>query len=281
MQTLNRIVCSTLLLGFGAASAQTMPEVAHSLAFQYSKLGAEILFLRKTLTYSWGTQVVPNAASATRRANDEANFNYQVDGTERPANATTQFIVFKFRSEGFFETGGHFGVVGKSQASARFLRGRGFIIGKNKSPTAPNGCERAGPGAWVQPETWWTYFTNPVSYQDGEETRWVGGDQVATNWVGDEGYCGQANLQDGLTYTAVMHVGNGSASYWIYPEGSATPIVHKNFADDAINKEAALIDASTGYGFFAVFGGLTSEGRPVAVATTWTIRLSEIRTGWF
>lgn len=270
-----------LLFSLGQAAAQTTPEVANAVSFQYSKSAAGTLFLRKTLTYSWGTQVVPNVSASVPDANSHGHFSYQVDRTEKPASTKTQYLVFKFKSDGFFSTGGHFGIVGKAQVATTFLRGRGIIIGKNKSPTAPSGCERAGPGAWVQPETWWAYYTNPVSYVSETETRWVGGPQIATNWVGDGTHCGQTNLHDGITYAVILHIGIGGASYWVYPEGSSSPLVYKYYSDAEINRESTLVDNSTGYAFLAVFGGLTTEGLPVAASTNWTIRLTNIYSGWF
>lgn len=273
------------LLSAGQSFSQTAPEAPSAVTFTYNKSATNVLTLRQTKTYSWGTQTLPNAPATTADDNTLGNFQHTINKTDKPANTTTQYITFKFRSNGFFATAGHFAVIGKSNSGATFNRGRGFIIGKNKSPTAPTGCAAYGPGAWVQPETWWTKFTNATSYVDAGQTVWVGTSQTQSNWVGDGSYCGQANLQDNTTYDVVVHTNNGGVAYWVYPNGSSTSIVSMYFTD-TYNKESAIVDASTGYSFAAVFGGIREIPTPpytgpVPAPTNWSIQLTNITTGWF
>jgi hypothetical protein len=255
------------------AMAQLLPEAPGSVTFYYSKSLSGAVTLRKTSTYSWGIQTEPNTGSAIISDNSEGNFSSIVNRTEKRANETLQDLSFTFRSNGFFRTGGHLAVFTNYANGSFFNRGRGIIIGRNKSSSAPIGCNSPLGYGWVQPETWWTYYLGGTSYIDQGQTKMVGTSQVGDAYVAEPFSCAVV-LQDYVDYFVRVTSSGGVMNFLIAVPGTKNIILSGSFSDAGINKERTLINGLTGYAFNSVFGNS-------APGTSWSIDLKGINNSWY
>ncbi|AVP58843.1 hypothetical protein [Pulveribacter suum] len=199
-------------------------------------------------TYPWGTQTLP----AHRIAKPGHGFLHHTFATEKPAQATTQVLTFRFRSNDLFATnpGAHFLVSGRSESTSWYNRGRGFIVGDLSRTVNP--C----PGAMAsQPESWWTL--QPQSQAP-----------ASTVWNGH--HCGPS-LRDGVWYDVHLHVNSDNHfAYWIWQDGQ---LITSQLVHDTRNPEGALInDKLTGFAFGLVFARNYSS--------PWTLEFDRITVRW-
>ena len=199
-------------------------------------------------TYPWGTQTLP----AHRIALPGYGFLHHTFATPKPAQATTQVLTFRFRSNGLFAANpeAHFLVSGRSESTSWYNRGRGFIVG-GLSNTA-NPC----PGHMVsQPESWWTL---QPERQAPSSTVWNGS------------HCGPS-MQDGVWYDVHLHVNSDNHfAYWIWQDGQ---LVTSQWVHDTINPEGALINQKlTGFAFGLVFARNYGAG--------WSLEFDRIGIQW-
>ena len=199
-------------------------------------------------TYPWGTQTLP----AHRIALPGYGFLHHTFATPKPAQATTQVLTFRFRSNGLFAANpeAHFLVSGRSESTSWYNRGRGFIVG-GLSNTA-NPC----PGHMVsQPESWWTL---QPERQAPSSTVWNGS------------HCGPS-MQDGVWYDVHLHVNSDNHfAYWIWRDGQP---VTSQWVHDTANPEGALINQKlTGFAFGLVFARNYAAG--------WSLEFDRIGIQW-
>lgn len=218
--------------------------------------------------YSWGMQKLPRHFD---KAAGEGAFLHHVAGTARPRHPeghaqagqpfSTQWLSFRFRSEGLFaNTGGHVAVILRSQSTAAWNRGRGFIFGhQNLLPSDPNACPAGEPGsAHAQPESWWTATSGATQAQRG--------------FVWGPPLCSAPTIRDGRDYEVMVHVADGGwIAYWITDAASGDQLTAS--LQDTLSEESALVDSLTGYSLALVFG--------LSARASWRIRFDDIRSGWF
>jgi hypothetical protein len=251
------------------AGLRRAAEAASAVVFEHDAIvigpGAPRDFLYEQ--YSWGLQKLPRHFS---KSPPEGAFLHHVAGTARPVypaghpNAGqrhgTQWLSFRFRSEGVFtHTGAHVAVILRSQSTADWNRGRGFIFGhQNLHPSDPNACPAGEPGtAHAQPESWWTVTS--------------GATQSAVKYVWGPPLCSAPVIRDERDYEVAIHVADGGwIAYWITDIESRQQI--STALRDTLNAESDLVDGLTGYSLALVFG--TS-------LASWRIRFYDIGSGWF
>lgn len=247
----------------------TIPEVASAVIFEH-----EIVVIGPGVTrdfmyeqYPWGLQQLPRHFN---KAPKEGAFLHHVAGTNRPVypaghpqagqRFSTQWLVFKFRSEGVFTTGAHVAVVLRSQSTAEWNRGRGFIFGhQNLLASDPNVCPVGEVGtAHAQPESWWTVTSGAAQTQRG--------------FVWGPPLCSAPTIRDQRDYEVAIHVADGGwIAYWITDVESQVQIATS--LRDTVNAESDLVDGLTGYSLALVFGASQSA--------SWRIRFYDIGSGWF
>jgi hypothetical protein len=255
---------------FAREAAPTIPEAATAVIFEHDKVvigpGVTRDFVYEQ--YSWGLQQLPRHSN---KVPSEGAYAHHVAGTARPVYPAghpqagqrfgTQWLSFRFRSEGVFtHTGAHIAVLLRSQATAQWNRGRGFIFGhQNLVPGDPNACPAGGPGtAHAQPESWWTTTSGSTQTQAG--------------FVWGPPLCSAPTLRDHRDYEVAIHVADGGwIAYWITDIESQAQI--STSLRDTVNAESDLIDTLTGYSLALVFGATQSA--------SWRIRFYDIGSGWF
>ena len=254
----------------GPKATISIPEAATTVVFEHDAVvvgpGTARDFVYEG--YSWGLQQLPRHFDKAPR---EGAFLHHVAGTDRPVyperharagqRCSTQWLSFRFRSEGVFRrTGAHVAVILRSQSTAGWNRGRGFIFGhQNLLPDDPNACPAGEPGtAHAQPETWWTVTS--------------GAAQVAANHVWGPPLCSAPAIRDGRDFQVAIHVADGGwIAYWITDLATKAQIT--TTLRDTVNGEADLVDGLTGYSLALVFGASQAE--------SWRIRFDDIACGWF
>ena len=252
----------------GAAAATN--EAADAVTFEHDIIVAGPGAARDNMLeqYSWGVQQLPRHADKSAA---EGSFLHHVAGTPRPVypaghpragqRMATQWLSFKFRSEGVFtHTAGHVAVILRSQSTASWNRGRGFIFGhQNLAGGDPNVCQVGAEGtAHAQPESWWTITNGPTQEQRG--------------FVWGPPLCSEPTILDHREYEVAVHVADGGwIAYWITDAETREQI--SAALRDTVNEESALVDGLTGYSLALVFGSSPSA--------SWRIRFHEISAGWF
>lgn len=252
------------------AVTPTIPETASAVTFEYDAIvfgpGTPREFMYEQ--YSWGLQKLPRHFS---KVPSDGAFLHHVAGTERPVYPAehpqagqrfgTQWLAFKFRSDGVFtHTGAHVAVVLRSQATAQWIRGRGFIFGhQNLLSSDPNVCPVGETGtAHAQPESWWTVTAGSAQTQLGH--------------VWGPPLCSTPTIRDGRDYQVAIHVADGGwIAYWITDVASQAQIVTS--LRDTLSAESDLVDGLTGYSLALVFGSSPSA--------SWRITFYDIGSGWF
>lgn len=253
-----------------ADAAPTIPEAATAVIFEHEKLvvgpGGTGDFLYEQ--YTWGLQKLPRHSNKVPSA---PAFAHHVAGTLRPVYPAghpqagqrfgTQWLSFRFRSEGVFtHTSAHVAVLLRSQATAQWNRGRGFIFGhQNLLPGDPNACPVGEPGtAHAQPESWWTVRSAST--------------QTQASFVWGPPLCSTPTIRDLRDYQVNVHVADGGwIAYWITDIESQAQIAAS--LRDTVNADSDLVDSLTGYSLALVFG--TSQ------SASWRIRFYDIGSGWF
>jgi hypothetical protein len=251
-------------------AALTIPEVASAVIFEHESVvvgpGVPRDFMYEQ--YPWGLQQLPRHFN---KGPNEGAFLHHVAGTTRPVypaghpqagqRLSTQWLVFKFRSEGVFaNTGAHVAVMLRSQSTAEWNRGRGFIFGhQNLLPSDPNACPLGEEGtAHAQPESWWT------------ETS--GATQTQRRFVWGPPMCSAPTIRDHRDYEVAMHVADGGwIAYWITDIETQGQLATS--LRDTVNAESDLVDGLTGYSLALVFGA--------SQAASWRISFYDIGSGWF
>ncbi|MCB1907135.1 MAG: hypothetical protein KDH15_07180 [Rhodocyclaceae bacterium] len=218
-------------------------------------------------TYSWGVQRLPRHFD---KAAADGAYIHHVAGTVRPVypaghpragqRLATQVLSFRFRSEAVFRnTGAHVAVILRSQSTATWNRGRGFILGHQNLPAGdPNACPVGGEGsAHVQPETWWTVTAD--------------GSQQARSFVWGPPFCSGPDLHDQRDYQVEIHVADGGLiEYWITDLEDQSQVTAS--LQDTVNQESDLVDGLTGYSLAMVFGS--------SQTALWRMRFYDIAAGW-
>jgi hypothetical protein len=251
-------------------AAPAIPEAATAVTFAHEAIvvgpGTPRDFMYEQ--YTWGVQQLPRHFDKAPR---EGAFLHHVAGTARPVHPVghpqegqrfgTQWLSFRFRSEGVFSrTRAHVAVILRSQSTAAWNRGRGFIFGhQNLLPSDPNACPAGEPGtAHAQPETWWTVTSGTT--------------QTPANFVWGPPLCSAPTILDEHDYAVAIHVADGGwIAYWITDIASQAQL--STALRDTVNAESDLVDGLTGYSLALVFGA--------AQAASWRIRFSDIASGWF
>ncbi len=250
------------------ASAPSTPESATAVTFEHAvpESGPPGAFVHEL--YSWGWQTLPRHFD---KAAAEGSFVHVVAATERPRYPPehpsagkpmgTQWLVFRFRSEGLFTaTHAHVAVIGRSQATAAWNRGRGFVFGHQVLlPDDPNACPVGPAGsAHAQPETWWTASTAAT--------------QAQRNHVWGPPLCSTPSILDFRDYQVALHVADGGwVAFWIVDVETNEQI--SVGWQDTINAESELVDGLTGYALALVNGASRSQ--------PWRFIIHDIRAGWF
>lgn len=253
-----------------AGRAPTIPEAASVVIFEHDVVvigpGSARDFVYEQ--YPWGLQQLPRHFN---KMASEGAFLHHVAGTERPVypaghpqagqRFNTQWLAFKFRSDGVFtNTGAHVAVVLRSQSTAQWNRGRGFIFGhQNLASGDPNVCPVGEEGtAHAQPESWWTVTD--------------GASQTQRGFVWGPPLCSAPTIRDGRDYQAAIHVADGGwIAYWIIDIETHAQIAAS--LRDTLSAESDLVDGLTGYSLALVFGASQSA--------SWRIRFYDIGSGWF
>lgn len=255
---------------FSHETVAAIPEAASAVVFEHDTIvvgpGVPRDFMYER--YSWGVQQLPRHFN---KATNDGAFLHHVAGTVRPVHPPghpmdgqrfgTQWLSFKFRSEDVFaNTGAHVAVVLRSQSTAQWIRGRGFIFGhQNLLPDDPNACP-AGErdSAHAQPETWWTVTSGAAQQQ--------------ASFVWGPPLCSAPVIRDRRDYQVAVHVADGGwIAYWITDVESQAQIATS--LRDTVNGESDLVDGLTGYSLALVFGA--------SQAASWRIRFYDIGSGWF
>jgi hypothetical protein len=255
---------------FAREAAPVIPEAASAVAFEHEAVvvgpGTTRDFMYEQ--YSWGLQQLPRHFNKAPR---DGTFLHHVAGTARPVHPAghpqagqrfgTQWLAFKFRSDGVFtHTGAHVAVILRSQSTAAWNRGRGFIFGhQNLLPDDPNACPTGEQGtAHAQPESWWTVTS--------------GATQTQVNFVWGPPLCSAPAIRDQRDYEIAIHVADGGwIAYWITDIESQAQISIS--LRDTVNAESDLVDGLTGYSLALVFGASQSA--------SWRVRFYDIGSGWF
>jgi hypothetical protein len=251
-------------------AATSIPEAASAVIFEHDTVvvgpGRARDFMYEQ--YPWGLQKLPRHFN---KAPSEGAFLHHVAGTARPVypeghpqagqRLGTQWLSFKFRSEDVFtNTGAHVAVVLRSQATAQWNRGRGFIFGhQNLLPGDPNACPVGEQGtAHAQPESWWTVTSGATQTQSG--------------FVWGPPLCSESAIRDRRDYQVTLHVADGGwIAYWLTDIETQAQITAS--LRDTLNAESDLVDGLTGYSLALVFGA--------SQAASWRIRFYDIGAGWF
>jgi hypothetical protein len=262
---------------FSQSIYNKFPEVATTVKFQYNRAANGIPVLQKFETYPWGTQRVTFNPRVRTSDVDAGNFAHSVLITNNPLQLSGQQISFNLISNGFFFTGGHLAMIGKADGGATFNAGRGFTIGRlyrkdagiggSNSVPCPNASGQVPPTgqAWVQAEAW----------------KIAGVPYTTTSWVGGgSNFCGNAYLQDGITYKVIIQNNNNAASISITGPGVN---IGYYFTDSDSGQSGPNINSNTGYTLSAVLGNYTPQGviSPTNVANNWSLQMSNISVAWF
>ncbi len=252
-----------------SVAVSAAPEAASAVAFEHAvpASGPPTDFMLER--YSWGWQTLPRHFD---KAAGDGSFVHYVAGTPRPLypaghpeagqRMRTQWLVFKFRSDGVFtSTGAHIAVLGRAEGTATWNRGRGFALGRQVLlPDDPNACPPAPVGtAYTQPETWWTETT-----ADRQSPR---------SRVFGPPLCSPPAVLDFRDYVLALHVADGGwVAHWVVDLQTGEQILGTAWRD-TVNGESALIDGLTGYAIALVFGATQ--------ATPWKFTAYDIASGWF
>jgi hypothetical protein len=250
------------------AAPSSPPETATAVVFEHGvpETGRTTEFVHEQ--YSWGWQTLPRHFG---KAAEDGSFLHYVAGTVRPVypeghpeagnRMRTQWLVFKFRSEGVFgSTTAHIAVIGRAEGTATWSRGRGFALGHLILPPGqPGACPPAPVGmAYAQPETWWTELKADR--------------QISRSHVFGPPLCSPASITDFHDYEVAMHVADGGwGAFWIIDLAIGEQLAAIAWRDQ-INAESDLVDGLTGYALALVFG---------ASSSAWRFKTYDIRSGWF
>ncbi|NJM32281.1 MAG: hypothetical protein HC848_04695 [Limnobacter sp.] len=211
----------------------------------------------KLVHYTWGWQTLPP------RDSDGQGFVYGFKNKQKPDNASTQWIVFKFRSEGLFTqmNGAHLGVIGRHDGNeGRYNRGRGFIIGNAGRPEVP--CVASTGFAAIQPEVWFDPATRalPPPYGQGINS----GNIIL-------GRCDTKSITDYQTYQVVLHVTESGYAYNITDRNGV--VVANQYVPYPTNSTVDSQLNITNAGF--LIGLVNAEGG------NWRFVVSDLNMGWF
>lgn len=253
----------------GIASAEAPPDAARAVVFEPETFvvgpGRPRGFV--LAEYDWGVQRLPRHFDTA--AGDGA-YLHHVAGTLRPTypaghpqagqRMQTQWLSFRFRSDGVFaHTGAHVAVILRSQSTAAWNRGRGFVFGRQVLlPGDPNACAAGPPGtAHAQPETWWTTSTSTG--------------QLPHSFVWGADLCSAPVIRDGRDYAVRLQVSDGGAIDYRVSD-LEQPLVVEASLQDTVNGESALVDGLTGYSLAMVFASARGQA--------WRMRFDDIASGW-
>lgn len=196
-------------------------------------------------------------------ARDAAHRHYlHLPHTPRPRVAATQWLAFRFRSDGMFAAspGSHFAIVLRARlgidatGTPSTISGRGITLGDTSLAQPPPGDPLANaPG-----------FGGARGAQ--VESFWPGG-----NFLFADAQAAREGLRDGIDYRVVLHVDDARwIAFGLQPDDD-TPLVPRI----AVQDRAAHPVAADATGLLIVLGRGPEESGP------WRVRFHDIATGWF